>query len=81
MPLTIHQSNRLELLADGLSHILRSEPLPPLMPECLIVQNSGMREWLHTALAERMGVAMNLQCLFPAQFAERVLVESPISPI
>lgn len=82
--LTVHSSNRLERLADALSEELRARPQPPLAPEVVVVQSLGARRWLSFALAERLGVAMNLEFPFPAALIERafqVLAPTPISPV
>ena len=83
--LTIHSSNRLERLADALAQALLNNPAPPLIAETVVVQSIGLRRWLSFALAERMGVAMNIAFPFPANLVERtfnaLLPQSPVSPI
>lgn len=44
--------NRLEDLRELLVHTLGSQPLPPLVPEVILVQSNGMRHWLELALAD-----------------------------
>ena len=44
--------NRLEDLRDLLISFLRSQPLPPLVPEVILVQSNGMKHWLEMALAD-----------------------------
>lgn len=44
--------NRLEDLRDLLTHFLKSQPLPPLQPEVILVQSNGMKHWLEMALAD-----------------------------
>lgn len=44
--------NRLEDLRELLVHTLRAQPLPPLVPEVMLVQSNGMRHWLELALAD-----------------------------
>ncbi|WP_305626959.1 exodeoxyribonuclease V subunit gamma, partial [Rhodoferax sp.] len=44
--------NRLEDLRDLLSEFLRAQPLPPLVPEVILVQSNGMKHWLEMALAD-----------------------------
>lgn len=71
--LHVHHSNRLECLADRLCGVI-AEPLgPPLAPETILVPNPGMARWLSLAVAQRLGVAANLDCVFPAGFVWRVL--------
>jgi exodeoxyribonuclease V gamma subunit len=71
--LHIHRSNRLERLADRLSDVIADPVGPPLAPETIVVPNAGMARWLSLALAQRLGVAANLDCVFPASFVWRVL--------
>ena len=40
--LAVTQSNRLEMLADRMVERLRQSPLPPLVPEIVVVQSTGM---------------------------------------
>jgi exodeoxyribonuclease V gamma subunit len=82
--LTVHSSNRLERLADALAQEMRERPLAPLTPEIVVVQSLGARRWLSFALAERLGVAMNVEFPFPATLVERAfhtLAPSPLSPV
>jgi len=44
--------NRLEDLRDLLTQFLRAQPLPPLVPEVILVQSNGMKHWLEMALAD-----------------------------
>ena len=44
--------NRLEDLRDLLGEFLRAQPLPPLVPEVILVQSNGMKHWLEMALAD-----------------------------
>jgi exodeoxyribonuclease V gamma subunit len=44
--------NRLEDLRDLLSEFIRAQPLPPLVPEVILVQSNGMKHWLEMALAD-----------------------------
>lgn len=71
--LHIHHSNRLERLADGLCGVIAAPVGAPLTPETILVPNPGMARWLSLAVAQRLGVAANLDCVFPAAFVWRVL--------
>jgi exodeoxyribonuclease V gamma subunit len=64
--LHIFQSNRLELLADELARTLKADAAHPLEPRTVIVQERGIARWLSFALAERMGIAANIEFPFPA---------------
>ena len=44
--------NRLEDLRDLLIQFIQSQPLPPLVPEVILVQSNGMKHWLEMALAD-----------------------------
>ena len=65
--LYLHQSNRLERLADGLAALLRDAPAGPFIPEIVAVQSTGMARWLSLELATRLGVLANVQFPFPAR--------------
>ncbi|MEA3220867.1 exodeoxyribonuclease V subunit gamma [Immundisolibacter sp.] len=71
--LHIHRSNRLERLADRLCEVIAAPLGAPLAPETILVPNPGMARWLSLAVAQRLGVAANLDCVFPAAFVWRVL--------
>ncbi|MCL2789462.1 MAG: exodeoxyribonuclease V subunit gamma [Desulfobulbus sp.] len=65
----LHQSNRLEVLLRQLRTILR-DPLPdPLIPEIIVVHNSGMAQWLAQQLAFADGIAAHCHFPLPARFA------------
>ena len=70
--LTIHTSNRLEILADELAQSLRIPLAEPFAREVIVVQSGGMARWLTHEIARRTGIAMNLECPFPRAFVERV---------
>lgn len=44
--------NRLEDLRDLLTQFIQSQPLPPLVPEVILIQSNGMKHWLEMALAD-----------------------------
>ena len=44
--------NRLEDLRDLLTQFVKSQPLPPLTPEVILIQSNGMKHWLEMALAD-----------------------------
>jgi len=71
--LHIHHSNRLERLADSLCGVIATPLGAPLAPETILVPNPGMARWLSLTVARRLGVAANLDCVFPAAFVWRVL--------
>ncbi|MDN5863902.1 MAG: exodeoxyribonuclease V subunit gamma [Gammaproteobacteria bacterium] len=72
--LHIHFGNRIEKLADALaSELEAAPPAAALEPETIVVGHAGMDEWLKRALAERLGVAANLDFPLPASFVWRML--------
>ena len=68
MALHIHQSNRLEILADRLAELLARPLRSPLVREVVVAQSNGMARWLALRLADRLGVCANLSVQFPATF-------------
>ncbi len=63
-----HQSNRLEILTDRLTDLLRQPLRAPLAREVIVAQSNGMARWLALRLADRLGVCANLNWRFPATF-------------
>ena len=70
--LILHQSNRLERLADSLTEVLESPLSSPLAPEIVAVQSIGAARWLALRLARRFGVTANIQFPFPATLLWRL---------
>jgi exodeoxyribonuclease V gamma subunit len=71
--LHVHHSNRLERLLDELATVTAAPPADPFAPEPVVVQNPGMARWLAQCLAERQGIAANLDFPLPASFFWSVL--------
>ena len=64
--MTIHRSNRLEALAEALCEVLGAQaPQDPVTPEWVVVASPGMQRWVLMQVAQRLGIAANLQFLFP----------------
>jgi exodeoxyribonuclease V gamma subunit len=82
--LNVWQSNRLERLADRLAEIVRAPVGPPLSPETIVVQNSGMKRWLSMRLATRLGICANVSFPLPAELLwgifRTLLPDVPESP-
>ncbi|HEY5971027.1 MAG TPA: exodeoxyribonuclease V subunit gamma [Pseudoxanthomonas sp.] len=75
-------SNRLETLAEHLAARI-SEPcdLASLRPETLLIPQPTLRRWLQVELAQRLGIAANLEFLTPSEFVWRLLrADSPGLP-
>jgi exodeoxyribonuclease V gamma subunit len=70
--LILHQSNRLEILAQRLSKLLRSPVGSPLAAETVVVQHPGMARWLSLQIADHLGIAANLEFPLPAGFIWQV---------
>jgi exodeoxyribonuclease V gamma subunit len=71
--LRIFTSNRLEILAEKLSEVLK-KPLPsPLDKEVIIVQSRGMERWISMQLAHHLGISANISFFFPKAFVARVM--------
>jgi exodeoxyribonuclease V gamma subunit len=66
--------NRLEDLRDLLVEVLRKHPLPPLVPEVILVQSNGMKHWLEMALADdaALGICAATQLDLPASYLWQV---------
>ncbi len=66
--LILHQSNRLEILAQRLSTLLCSPVGSPLAAETVVVQHPGMARWLSLQIVGHLGIAANLEFPLPAGF-------------
>lgn len=72
MPFRLFTSNRLERLSDQLADVLRTPLSSPFAPELIVVQSQGMERWLSLQLAEKLGVAANLDYPFPNRFVREL---------
>ncbi|MBS3965404.1 MAG: exodeoxyribonuclease V subunit gamma [Methylomonas sp.] len=72
--LAVIHGNRLETLADVLHYWLRQYPLAPLENDVVLVQSSGMGQWLKHTLAapSGLGVAAALSVQLPSLFVWQV---------
>ena len=71
----LYHGNDLDLLADLLAREL-AEPAPGasvLEPDVVLIPQPAMRRWLQKTLAEKHGIAANLQFLTPGEFVTRAL--------
>lgn len=67
--LRVYHSNRLDLLEEIMAFIIEQQPLPdPFVPEVVLVQSSGMAQWLQMTLAQKFGIAANMAFPLPARF-------------
>ena len=65
----IYYSNQLDLLKELLIDRIKQEPLlNPLEEEQILVQSTGMAQWLRQELAEGLGIAASVAFPLPARF-------------
>ncbi|BBB29066.1 exodeoxyribonuclease V subunit gamma [Neptunomonas japonica] len=73
--LRIYHSNALDTLRDVLVEMIKSDPqTDPFIADQILVQSPGMAQWLKLELAERLGIAANIEFPLPASFLWRVFV-------
>ena len=73
--LKIYHSNTLDTLRDVLVEMIKREPLSdPFLADQILVQSPGMAQWLKLELAQRIGVAANIEFPLPASFLWKVFV-------
>ena len=80
--LRVYHSNRLDVLEALMEYIVERERLDdPFEPEMILVQSTGMAQWLQMTLAQKFGIAANIDFPLPASFIwdmfVRVLPEIP----
>ncbi|HEX5658270.1 MAG TPA: exodeoxyribonuclease V subunit gamma, partial [Polyangiales bacterium] len=73
MGIVVHRSNRLELLAEQLSELVRTPLADAFARECIVVQGPGMERWLSAFLSKRLGVWANPHFPFPRALLELFL--------
>ncbi len=67
--LHVYHSNRLEALFILMCTLRESQPLTdPLTPETVLVANPGIGRWLNFQIADRSGIAANIDYKLPATF-------------
>lgn len=71
----LYHSNALDVLAELLSDELRrpAPGQPLLAPDTILIPQAAMRRWLQATLAQRHGIAANLEFLTPGEFVQRAL--------
>jgi exodeoxyribonuclease V gamma subunit len=69
--LELLQSNRMSLLVETLAERLQ-QPNDPFQPALVVVQSQGIGQWLKVELAQRLGIAANIDCLLPAELIWRL---------
>ncbi|MBN2358000.1 MAG: exodeoxyribonuclease V subunit gamma [Deltaproteobacteria bacterium] len=73
MPLTVHRSNRTEVLAAHLARVMRGPLRSALTPELLVVEGRGLERWLSQQVVRANGIWANVEVLLPRAMVERVL--------
>ncbi|HET7267356.1 MAG TPA: exodeoxyribonuclease V subunit gamma [Oleiagrimonas sp.] len=72
----LHYDTDLDRLADRLAGLLAArDPAALLVPQTVLVPQAGLQKWLVQRLAERHGIAANLEFIAPAQMVWRALRE------
>lgn len=67
--LRIYHSNQLDILKELIATLIEREPLSnPFTGEVVLVQSHGMAQWLQMQLAQRFGIAANIDFPLPASF-------------
>jgi exodeoxyribonuclease V gamma subunit len=71
--LTLTRSNRVEKLFEAwLAVRSQRTTLDPFAAEVILVQGTGMRDWMQRHLADREGIAMHLHFVYPDELARWV---------
>jgi exodeoxyribonuclease V gamma subunit len=60
----VFSSNRLELLVEALSRILKRKSSDPFTPETVVVQSRGMARYISLETARYNGVSANMDFIF-----------------
>lgn len=73
--LRVYHSNRLDVLEEIMEFIVeRQRPDDPFESEVVLVQSTGMAQWLQMTLARRFGIAANIDFPLPARFIWEMFV-------
>lgn len=66
---TIYHSNQLNILTNMAATIIKNQPLcDPLQPEIIIVQSTGIAQWMQIEFAIKFGIAANIEFTLPTSF-------------
>ena len=73
--LRVYHSNRLDVLEALMEYIVEQERLDdPFEPEMVLVQSTGMAQWLQMSLSRKFGIAANIDFPLPASFIWEMFV-------
>lgn len=78
MTIRITVADGLVPLADALTGVLAHPHGDPFTPDVVAVPGDGVRRWLVTHLARRLGIVANIEFVFPGTLVRRALGE-PVS--
>jgi len=70
--LHLYHSNRVENLFEPLLGFVEEPQADPFVPELIVVPHPGLGRWLSQQIAERSGIACNLDSCLPAAFVWRM---------
>lgn len=74
--LRVYHSNRLDVLEALMEFIVERERLDdPFEPEMILVQSTGMAQWLQMTLSQKFGIAANIDFPLPASFIWDMFVQ------
>ena len=72
--LRVYHSNRLDVLEALMEFIVERERLDdPFEPEMVLVQSTGMAQWLQMSLSRKFGIAANIDFRCPRALSGRCL--------
>ncbi len=79
--LTVHRSERGDVLLDALAEVLAVPGADPFVPDLIAVPARGVERWIIQGLASRLGIAANIDFPTPAALvADAVGAASGIAP-
>ncbi|MGD9079664.1 MAG: exodeoxyribonuclease V subunit gamma, partial [Desulfobacterales bacterium] len=70
--LNIFTSNKLEILAEKLSQLVKTPGSSALDAEIIVIQSTGMARWISLELARHNGICANIRFPFPNTFLEEI---------
>ncbi|MFM8516625.1 MAG: exodeoxyribonuclease V subunit gamma, partial [Nevskiaceae bacterium] len=71
--LFLHQSNRIEWLAEQLADDLLEDSAAPMTQQCIVVANHDSSRWLSLQVAARRGLSMGLRFPFPRGMIDELI--------
>ncbi len=71
--LHLHHADELAPLLDALAEFLAPPPADPFTPDLVVVPAAGLRDAAMVGLGHRLGIAANVELVFPGRFMARAL--------